>query len=173
MNEVEEFLRRVAQRRQQMAQQAQPAATPAMEPQRGMPARPPFPPAQVVEAEILDDDDEGVSTADVVRHVSQHLDSRQFDERARHLGEATRLSEQRLERQVEQRFQGDVSKLASRKTADSASAIRPQSSTDAGSPDAAGDSNAVTQLVAMLRDRTSLRNAILLSEILNRPEDRW
>lgn len=191
MNEVEEFLRRVAQRRQQLAQQAQQAAqqpgtaqqqalaqqqrlrqqlTPPLAGRAdasGTPfaARPAMP--RVVEAEIIDDDDDEVSSTDVVRHVQSHLDTRQFADRADHLGEATRESELRLERQVERRFQGTVSPTSVRQASDSVSSVAPASESSQKAITVA------SQLAAMLRNSAQVRNAILLSEILQRPEHRW
>jgi hypothetical protein len=122
--------------------------------------------AQVVEAEIIDDDAE-VSSTDVVRHVQSHLDTREFDDRAGHLGEATRESEQRLERQVERRFQGTVAPTSVRQASDSVSAVAPASELGPKAANVAG------QLVSMLQNPAQMRNAILLSEILQRPEHRW
>lgn len=169
MNEVEEFLRRVAQRRQQQAQQA------ARHNQPGTQAVPvsrvPPSSAPLVDAVIVAED-AGVSGSNIVRNVRSHLDAQSFDERARHLGEGARLSEQRLERQVEQRFQNEVTTNSIRTATDSVSAIAPMTPIT-GAIGSTTDATTASQIVNMLRNSESLRNAILISEVLNRPESRW
>lgn len=185
MSEIEDFLRKVAQRRQQLAQQQKqlsgspptapptaPPSTPAASSSRGMVRRGPAPPlgrvpsrSQIVDAEILDDEGDDVSSADVVRHVAQHLSTREFTERAEHLGEATRKAEQRLEQQVQQHFQSTGKSASVRPAADAVSSIAPTAQVDA--PESG------PSLLEMLHDPANLRNAILLSEILRRPEERW
>ena len=174
MSEIEDFLRKVAQKRQQMAQeqarQQQPVPRQAVPPATKRPA--PQTPglrrvvdARVIDAEILDDEDEDVSSADVVRHVSEHLSSREFDERAQHLGEATRRSERRLEDQVQQHFQTGGKAASVRQSADSVSAVAPTAQTF--------EPEDASSLLQMLKNPANIRNAILLSEILQRPEERW
>ena len=119
----------------------------------------------MIDAEILDDEDEDVSSADVVRHVSEHLSSREFDERAQHLGEATRRSERRLEDQVQLHFQTGGKAASARQSADSVSAVAPTAQTF--------EPEDASSLLQMLKNPANIRNAILLSEILQRPEERW
>lgn len=190
MSEIEDFLRKVAQKRQQLAQEQQ--RLQQQQTQQRQPARPSPPPvagrpveprripppslsktpslrsvmdAPIVDAEILDDEDEDVSSADVVRHVAQHLSSREFDERAQHLGEATRRSERRLEDQVQQHFQAGSKAASVRQSADSVSAVAPTAQTF--------EPEASSSLLQMLQNPANIRNAVLLSEILQRPEERW
>lgn len=172
MNEVEEFLRRVAQRRQQQSRQDARPDQPATPPITAVPVSRLTPSsAPLVDAVIVGEDD-AVSGADIVQNVRRHLDARSFDERASHLGEGARLSEQRLEREVEQRFQSEVTTKSIRTAADSVSAIAPMTPIT-GARGSTTDATTASQIVDMLRNSESLRNAILISEILNRPESRW
>ena len=106
--DIEEFLRRAAQRRQAQAQGRAPVPAqpvpPPQRPQRAMrPAMPPMSPtplAEVVDADIVEA--EPVSGDDVSQYVAQHLNTRGFAERAQHLGEGARRSEESLEHDVEE-----------------------------------------------------------------------
>lgn len=170
-DDIEDFIRRAAERRKQQ-QQGQPAQRkPAERPAAPVPAQPrvplaaPLKPAPVVEAEIV--------SAEVVEHVSSHvathLSTTQFDQRAAQLGEETALADDRLEARLHQKFDHQLGRLT------------PTSVTNTAMPGAATTSERPTMLhvispgslVEMLRSPQQIRNAIILSEILARPEHRW
>ena len=173
-DEVEEFLRRVAQMRQAAEAQAKaqqqrpvpakPAAPPPPKrpppPQRLVPARQdpvPLPEAEVVEAEISDRS-EGFS-----RRVAQDLrGAEQISEHTRHLGEEVDLADDKLAAHLHEVFDHQLGRL---KTTASEPAAIPQ-------PSPTSDITA-SDLSQMLRSPTLIRNAIIMSEVLRRPEDRW
>jgi hypothetical protein len=192
-DEVEDFLRRVAQMRAQAEAQARAQQQRLAQPQQQQPPQPvqrmsppagfrqpppsapssfapsPFAPSQsevvylepadveVVDAEIAELGD-GVS-----RHVSQHLRSTQ--EMAAHtsrLGAEVDLADDKLEARLHQTFDHHLGRLAKKASATAATPhAAPQPDVTAG------------ELFAMLRSPESIRDAIVMSEIFRRPEERW
>lgn len=161
-DEVEEFLRRAAARRAQAEarrreQQQQPA-----QPQQQRPApisRPPLrspePEVEIIEAEEADLSSRFTSS------VAQHLHG--TTEIARHaagLGAEVDLADDKLEARLHKTFDHKLGQLKNTSTG----STPPQANTDALPP---------LSLARLLNDSQSIRNAIVLSEILNRPEDRW
>jgi hypothetical protein len=186
-DEVEDFLRRVAQMRAQAEAQAraqqqrmaQPQA-PAQPQQRMMPparfpppqpAQSPFAPQmapQRQEVIYLEPADEvEVIDAEVAelgggvgRHVSQHLrGSQQIAEHARNLGAEVDLADDKLEAHLQQTFDHKLGQLQQRAISVEAT---PQK---ASGPDVTAD-----QILHMLRSPASIRNAFVMSEIFRRPE---
>jgi hypothetical protein len=97
----------------------------------------------------------------VARHVQEHLDTSRFDERAGKLSHLKQTVEQDIGTHVHDAFEHKVGTLAAQ---------------DSGKPPAPiGDeaSNPALQIAAMLRDPASMRNAIILQEILSPPTHRW
>lgn len=188
-DEVGEFLRRAAQQRagQQRAGQGQPkeqqadkrhvaqpvaqAATPIAPAQ---PARRPLVERPVhartadtrtvdveaVEVEVLEDVYVGRSVAD---HVQQHLGARPVVQRGPQ-GEVVESSVQNMQAHLQQTFDHEVGHLAQRSSAEgtSVATLAP----DATLPTA-------NQLRTILGSPQGVGQAILLSEILRRPEERW
>jgi len=172
-DEVDEFLRRVAQMR--AAAEAQTKA----QQQRPVPEKPPAPPrpappqrlsparqevayvepaeAQVVDVEISDRV-EGFN-----RRVAQDLrGSEQIAEHTRHLGEEVDRADDKLEARLHQVFDHQIGQL--KKSTMEAAAIL---TSDPASEGTARD------MLQMLRSPQSVRDAIVMAEILRRPEDRW
>lgn len=166
-DEIEEFIRRAAERRKQTQGQGQ--RKPATRPQESQPQpaqqrpRPRLAQPEVVEAEIV--------SAEVVEHVSgyvaQHLSSQQFTERASHLGEETALADDKMEAHLHQKFDHQIGRLAP-STLDKQSAAA-----TAGAAPTVSYISSSADLANLLRSPQSIRNAIILSEILNRPEHLW
>src|SRR5262245_34608281 len=176
-DEREEFLRRVAQMRAQAEaqaraqQQQRPKPQPAPPPPR--PAAPP-PPARLVparqetvplepaDAEIVDAELAEIGDS-VGRHVNQHLrGTEQIAEHTRHLGEVVDQADDKLESHLHQVFDHQLGKL--KKTA----------STTAAAPHAvAAPDVKLSEMFQMLRSPQSIRDAIVMAEVLRRPEDRW
>jgi hypothetical protein len=173
-DEVEEFLRRVAQMRAQAeaqarAQQQRPKPQPAPPPPR--PAAPPPParlvparqemvPLEPVEVEIVDAELAEIGDS-VGRHVTQHLrGTEQIAEHTRHLGEEVDQADDKLESHLHQVFDHQLGKL--KKTA----------STTAAAPYDSPASD-MSELLQMLRSPKSVRDAIVMAEVLRRPDDRW
>jgi hypothetical protein len=160
-NDIADFLRRAAER---YAQQ-----------QTGRPASPLVLQADIVEdadvveeAEILDPGE--ASGEEVASHVRQHMDTSNFTRRAASLGASVDQSDDRMEAHLQQVFVHKLGQLAKREPVATPVAPGPeiaavvQTSTPAASPATAAG------IVAMLQDRNQLRYAVLLSEILKRPE---
>lgn len=176
-DEVEEFLRRVAQLRAQAeaqarAQQQRPGFQPPQQqppPQRMTPPPARLVPAQeevvylepaqaeVVDAELAELGD------DVGRHVAQHLRGPQeIAEHARHLGEEVDQADDKLESHLHQTFDHQLGRL--RKTASDTAAVEHVKP----APDVT-----IGDIRTMLASPASIRDAIVMAEILRRPEDRW
>jgi hypothetical protein len=172
-DEIEEFIRRAAERRKQQGGQRPPPKpkpaqappqTPPQQPSSSRPplarpvARPPVVEAEVVSAELA----EHVSS-----HVASHIDTREFSERASHFGEQTALADDRLEARLHRKFDHAIGRLTTSSIAQVEDipdpGIRPAGETAVrpASPDI---------LRQMLQSPQHVRNAIIMSEIFRRPE---
>jgi hypothetical protein len=179
-DEVEEFLRRVAQLRAQAeaqarAQQQRPGFQPPPAPsQRQAPPQRQTPPARLVpaqeevvylepaEAEVVDAELAELGDS-VGRHVTQHLrGDQEITAHTRQLGAEVDLADDKLEARLHQTFDHQVGHL--RKTASDTAAIE--------HPKAAPDVT-MAEIRTMLSTPASIRDAIVMAEILRRPEDRW
>jgi hypothetical protein len=166
-DEIAEFLRRAAQRRAEQMQQQQRAAQ-----QQSAPPLQPLRPAApaVVEAEIVDDDDltpvrSPLST--VAQHVAQHLDTREFAQRAERMADATEQSDERMESHLRHAFDHRLGNISAG-TQSITAAITPVADDEIRARVAANH-----PLLSMLRQPQSVRNAIILSELLKRPAHNW
>ena len=153
-DDIAEFLRRAAQRY----------------PHAQRPMQPIVIEAEVVEdAEILDTGD--TPGQDVVQHVQQHMDTSGFSRRASSLGATVDQSDDRMDAHVHEIFAYDLGQLTSR--AGGPAPSRPEPSAAAAPetrPDVAAGGTPISEL---LKNPRQLRNALLLSEILQRPERLW
>ncbi len=167
--DIEDFLRRAAQRR--VPQAAPPAR------------RPPQPPPEIIvlgdddvlDTEIVDAypvEDPGILTGqNVGEHVAQHLDTSDFGERLSHLGEEVDHADDRMEAHMHEYFEHQLGELG-------ASTSRAADSTldddlPAGHTPESRHKPAAFNIRKLLASPASIRDAIVLSEILRRPEDRW
>ena len=177
-DEVEEFLRRAAARRAAAAQQQQrPPAQPAGWSPPPSPPPPPQPPrrpaslsevvmlqpvqpveAEVVEAELAEQPDR------LGRGVAQHMrGTQEIAEHTRHLGEEVDQADDKLEAHLHKVFDHKLGDL--KKSTLEAAAVSPsQASRDGALPGAAS-------IARLLVDPQNVRNAIILAEILRRPDD--
>lgn len=182
MNDIEEFLRRAAALRAQQAQKAQPGAPkaqparPAQQrpaaptPPRTSPLRPVMTPsAEVMEAEVIEDD--AVSGDDVARLVEQHLDNRGFVERASHLAESVRGSDDVIEAHLHETFEHRLGQLGESTSRAEDSTLDDEDSAAKVTVTAASLSGEA--VAKLLRSPRELRTAILLREILDRPQHLW
>jgi hypothetical protein len=168
-DEVEEFLRRAAARRAQAEAKRRAEAQQAAQPLQSRPApiaRPPLrampvqlePEVEIIEAEEADTGSRFTST------VAQNL--RGTTEIARHatsLGAEVDLADDKLEARLHKTFDHKLGALK-----DTTTAATPQQvkrAADAGPPP--------LDLARLLGNPQSIRNAIVLSEVMNRPEGRW
>ena len=175
-NEVEEFLKRVARMRAEAEAQArggqQQRPAPPPPPQPIVPS--PQPPSTFssapqsldypspVEAEVVDA--ELAETGDgVTRHVTEHLrGTEQIAEHTRHFGEVVDRADDKLEAHLHQVFDHQVGRL--RKSATDVAA--------AAASDVKRTGFTAGSIAGMLQSPDNIRNAIILGEILRRPDDR-
>ena len=97
----------------------------------------------------------------VGQHVQEHLGTSRFDERAGRLSHLRQTVEADIGAHVSSAFDHKVGSLATGSAAATTSNDTPTGP------------NQVVELVAMLKDPMSMRNAILMREILEPPSHRW
>ena len=151
--DIEEFLRRAAERRQQQKQgggQPPPAA------QRRASQQPLVEEIEVVyQAEPID---QAFDSQSIDEHVKNHLDTNEIVQHAENLGERIQSVDDAVADRLTRKFDHEVGQLD-----DSPSFAR---ASEVAGPKS---SNIVEQLVEMLRRPESVKQAVILSEILNRP----
>lgn len=167
--EIEAFLRRAAQQRGAAA--ARSPSPPAPQPtaprtlvQRGERIAPLRPAEDAVQVEVVEESSEGtpeMHTMTVAEHVHRHLDTREFQQRASNITKVDQADEQ-LQQRLHQAFDHEVGTLAAKEQAQQTAAAASAAAT-AAKITAGG-------VFAMLKDPNSLRNAMILQEILRRPE---
>jgi hypothetical protein len=155
-NEIEEFLRRKAQR--PMPQSPRPAQV-----------QQPLPAAAPVQAEAVAQQRVG---GQVSEHVEKYLDEQDFSRRGVELGKEVAQADQQINQRLRQKFDHRVSQLA----AVPGEAAAPPVAYEP--PDLVGTAADIpasfaTGLLDLVSDPESLRQAIVLNEILRRPEERW
>jgi hypothetical protein len=165
-DEVEEFLRRAAARRAQAEakrreQQQQPAQQPRPQPIQRQPLvqRPPAvqsePLVEIIEAEVADTGSRFSSSvsrgsAEMGRHASS-------------LGAEVDQADDRLEARLHKTFDHQIGQLKDTTTAAPVKEVMQSSDALLAS----------MNLPKLLSNAQTIRNAIVLSEVLNRPEHRW
>ena len=152
--EITEFLRRAAGGQ---AAPQQPQAPPPPRPARRAPAV-----ERVVEAEIVADDPGR-------RAVGAGIDTSAFDQRTSQLGGDVAQADRQFGQRLEGTFDREVSELAqSHGAAEPATPRKPTPTGPVQIPP-----TAAAGFAAILSNADNIRQAIVLSEILNRPLDRW
>ncbi len=159
--DIEEFLRRAAQRRAQQQQPRPQAAPPKPQKQKAAPPRL----VEIHEAEVIEAD--VFHGSSVEAHVKEHIRSGVFDEHISHLGEDVDKSDDRMEAHLHEYFEHDLGALGARTSAAA------DSSLDDDSPGQRAKTIEPESFLDLLRNPASIRQAIILSEILARPSDRW
>ncbi len=167
-NEIEEFLRRANQKKASPAgRQQRPQTT---RPKLGeKPVRAEIVRAEVVRAELVGERPVG---GELEQHVKKFLDEEEFTRRTKMLGEDVAEADDKIERHLKSVFDHSLSKIASTPgiTASSPSAKLADTApeiTMAAPSVAAGD------VAALFGNPLSIRQAVIISEILNRPLERW
>lgn len=162
--EIEEFLKRANQKRQEKVRRKQPAKAAA----KPAPPTPPKPARRLVQESSQGQDFEVSTGKSVAEHVQKHLDTRGFTERAEHLmDEDIRKADAEREAHRKQVFEHKVGRLADTSTAEAAPAGPTAATT------ATIDAAAAMPLAALLANPQGLKQAIVLNEVLSRPEHRW
>lgn len=164
--EIEQFLKRASQRRGQQPARARAASAPPVP----KPAPKSFPPpasgpakekpADVVPIEKRDFDE-------VAASVQKHMGTERFESRAAHLGDDVVEVDDAIEQHLQKVFHHRLGKLGGETASASEQGADVQTVvvTDAPSPAAA--------FAQLLRTPQGMRQAIVVSEILTRPADRW
>jgi hypothetical protein len=148
--EISEFLRRAAKG-------------------RGQTAPPPSKPREApVPAEVIDDRPVGAAVPEQVR---KYLDTQTFERRAAQLGSEVAQADDQVQSRLRSVFDHDVSRLAKRPGETSAAPTAQVAAAAMSAPMVAAA--ATTPFAALLGNIESLRQAIILNEILRRPEERW
>ncbi len=162
VGEIEKFLLRANQRQQEKSRRKQPpkVVVAAVPPRSSKPAR------RLVQASNEDQGFEVTGSGSVADHVEQHLDTRAFAERAAHLVDDVSKNDAEREAHRKQVFEHKLGRLTDTSTAAAASPA-------AGEPSNTEVAAAVVSLASLLANPQNLKQAIVLSEILSRPEHRW
>ena len=95
----------------------------------------------------------------VAQHVTDHLDITEYADRASHLGEEVGKADERLEEHLDDAFDHKLGTLE-HEDLDS-------------SPEEKSSESSLQGLQQLLRSQSALRNAIILREIIDRPDHRW
>jgi hypothetical protein len=166
-DEIDAFLRRAADNLKPKKQTARQTTRPA--PPKSPPQTPKkTPPRRLVE--IKQDLQplqpmEPLPRESVATHVQKHLSNAEFEARAAHLTDDLLTADQQREQHRQEVFGHRVGTLAD--TSVSGSDLTEQPATTAA------QSVQVTTLAGVLASPDAIRRAIVLSEILERPEHRW
>lgn len=173
--DIEEFLRRAAERRNKQKARRPPAPRPQQPAQRKPPQqrRPPQqqPPKQrpvkqkpriVIEddIQIIEKRDAFYDRESVSQHVERHIDTSDITEHTSHLGDRVRNEAAIIDATVKKHLNHDLTELDDRPTA-----------TDDAPPAVVGnEANPMAlELLKILASPGGVRQAILMKEILNRP----
>jgi hypothetical protein len=114
------------------------------------------------EPEIIEDVIVVSQGSSVSQHVSSYMDSSKFRESASHLGEQVGQADERLSAHLNQAFAHQVGNLAGQPNEVERGGAAVIHSVVSGG-----------QIATMLHDPRMFRHAIVLNEILTRPEHRW
>ena len=179
-NEVEEFLRRAAQRRAQVESQLR-AQAEARARGQGTSAPPPRtePPKRITPAaQSLSQQQSGqaevvelaASGSGVAESVAQHMrHSQDIAARVELLGDRVESADEEMAAHLHQTFDHQVGRL--RKTTEGPA--QPSAATPSLAATVARDVSPAHGIAELLRSPQSVRNAFILAEVLNRPPDRW
>jgi hypothetical protein len=158
MNEIEEFLRRAAALREQQARQRAQPLGPAVPSGELAP-----PSSEVMDAEIVSTDE--VSGDDVADHVQRHLSPQSFQDRAQRVAARIKSADDDMDAHLHEKFEHRLGTLGATTSRAEASTMEKAESAPL---EATGSS-----LAALIRSPQSLRNAIVLNELLTPPWHRW
>ncbi|MBN2581066.1 MAG: hypothetical protein JXB10_18935 [Pirellulales bacterium] len=155
-DEIDEFLRRATQRKPRPQQAVRPRRQPAAIPQQAVEGP--------VQAEV-------VAARPVSGGLDKHLqqfarEKKEFEERAAHLGDEVAQADDKLTAHLKEKFTHKLGKLERRSEEPAA----PPSPAGVLFPHALP---AAAGFAALLSHADSLRQAVVLTEILHRPVERW
>jgi hypothetical protein len=162
-DEIDAFLKRAAQARS--AGRPQP-----VRPAQTRPAQARGPVEKPVQAEVLADVPVG---GKIGKQVENDLDTREFNQRETRLGSEVAAADKQIDERLHQVFDHHVSKLEllPGEAATAPVAVSPMELTEQSLLDI--PATFATGLTDLLADPDSVRQAIVMNEILQRPESRW
>ncbi|REK12753.1 MAG: hypothetical protein DWQ37_11020 [Planctomycetota bacterium] len=172
-SEIEEFLRRANERRKEKARRAAPQQQQRPQPaQRSEPApRSDRPLQPAASEEPLDVQPLEHSFDSVATSVQKHFSSQKREEYVDHLAEEISQADEEMERHLHEAFDHTLGSLRSRSQEPD-----PHADADADSHALKVDKSSPSTAKAMaglLANPQSIKQAVLLKEILERPVDRW
>ncbi len=181
-DEIEAFLRQVTQQRGDQP----PQEVEVLEPELLAQERPPLRQAPIevepVEVELVPDRITSVlpSRGKVGAHVERHIGSSSFAEEVSRLGEEVDQADERVEERIQAKFDHQVGRLAhSESTLADAAYDRKGEAYERDDDNAWKEAlaempvTAAASVAALLKNPASVRQAIILSEILRPPTGRW
>lgn len=175
-DEIEEFLKRAAQRRQAAGSRpAAPVPKPGVSetPTRRLVQQP----AEVEPVSLEGQPPGGYPS--VAAHVSEHLRAAKFAPVSQQLGKEVAEVDSKIQRHLQEKFDHRLGRLAGigGETASAQTAVDleapPQGAAGAPEYPLGRYPAGAASLAAVLANPASLRQAVLLSEIIGRPEHRW
>jgi len=171
MDEIGKFLRQAAEQRK-----GKPAEKPRQEPAAAKQSAPVARPAQPAAAKQPVEKPAAATRpvgGQVNEHVKKHLDAEEFSRRSGQLGAEVAQVDRQIDEHLHQVFDHNLSQIA---TTPGETALAPSA---AEPPDVAAATTIevpptfAAGLAAMLGSGESLLQAIALTEIIRRPEERW
>jgi len=179
-DEVDAFLRRATgKQREPQVVEAESLDEPVVVAQVLKPADAKQPMGGVFVAEVASADVQMPSGQGVAAHVQHHIDSDAFDQRAHSLGEEVGLADEKLDDRLHATFDHQVGNLAGLPSATTGSELAsapvhlPTSEVGDDAYDQAITAADVSPISPTFEGIEDIRRAIILNEILRRPEDRW
>lgn len=170
-DEIQQFLREAADRRGGAGpQQAQRVGPPPAAPRRPAPGGWPQRPAET--PVVLEPIETVPEPASVAEHVRQQVPGQQFGGLSSDVGRRLVRTDEVVEEHVHEVFDHQVGRLEGT-PGESAYASQAEEAETPEDRITALPQTAAAGLAAMLAEPTSLRQAIVLTEILQRPEHRW
>lgn len=160
-DEISEFLRRASEGRRPPGSGPPSRSASVAATMRSAPAPARRPTAPPVAAEVVPPPVGG----DISRHVQKFLDSGEFQRRSSEMGEGVVASDKAMD-QRSSAFDRPMGQLGEPGGTRDAGGAGPQVTAEAVSP-------MVADLVSALCRPDTVRQAIIINEILRRPEDRW
>lgn len=160
--EIESFLRRVAD-----ATQEKEKTPPAKRPQQRKAASPSAPKAKPIKAEKVAPRTTG---GEVTEHVRKHLDSSKFQRRSQQMGGDVAQADEKFEQRMHGAFDHKLGSLDATPTGPQ---VEPNQPATAGVGGQAQAAPLPLEVAAIFATPESIRQAIIINEILQRPVHRW
>jgi hypothetical protein len=167
-DELRTFLERAAEARR--ADRPRPSRPPQARPVEARPAQARPAADKPVQAEVVADQPVG---GKIGRQVEQDLDTQKFTQHTTQLGTEVAQADRQIDEHLHEVFDHHVSKLelVPGEAAAAPVAVGPAELTGTPPPDAS--TLFLSGLTDLLADPDSLRQAVVLNEIIHRPEERW